>query len=829
MRWRGVSWRVAVAGDGGLGEGDGKGTVVRGRSVDWMALHPAPVASVERLERLAERRGSLGLFIRPLINRVRQGHSPRILLRCISRMRALAEGRDPSPWSWFIGAMRNTDVQEHREKFQVHFKENWVTRDDLRGLLEGFAPEPVPGWADWYKRTHHDWVHEPDMSQVPFSTSGVFDIMIPKPFVPTTRDLPSPLEPNQLLKVDWETNGWATEMQDHADVVEFTPVDASMYRLGLFDYDASSRVHHDAQEDFRARLGELGLHAHRGMVRLWVDLQRNRVEEQEFSSLEVRRRDGIDEALRQSLEVLGELLVRPLLNDGSVDVDESAFPEPRVDDWVDGGDLPGGSSDFMEGLEIERRGEDNQVRNALTNRLIELGFTAGEADVRAKPLFREISLTPDDVLSHPGLLDEDDVPLDPRAGLPGLLEFRQVLNDETRHLFNFGHLARYRHRPTRRPPRLTIYVVGDVGEPFVRASMRPLLREIHAELLRAYAPIFENFREGFDRSLSVTPLLWMPHPSDAFGGLHPMMNRCEEAAIIESIQGIRRWVETVPRGTRCIPQVIINSRVTDNAVLSQRDAVRQTRDFMNFQMRNDLSRERWLRQTVVGPSGDDFFSSFSCHEIEFPAERAREYLANRLARDLIRQIKRGEPRELPEVDTEPLEPPELQALVRQPTGRTRKQTRHAADGIGESVEERVKVIPEITAARLAKRFGEDFEEDLLRQVYAKWRELTRARGEMDGMMDGLRRETSEHLGQTLTTVRRTGDVLIDQHASDGGLKAAQAGFNTLERSTREHLLAAEAQRERSEGLCRKHRIPQVAPIGSAREALVTETERKPDL
>ena len=124
--------------------------------------------------------------------------------------------------------------------------------------------------------------------------------------------------------------------------------------------------------------------------------------------------------------------------------------------------------------------------------------------------------------------------------------------------------------------------------------MRSLLREIHAELLRAYGPIFENFREGFDRSLCVIPILWMPHPADAFGGLHPMENRCEEAAIIESIQGIRRWVETVPRGTRCIPQVIINSRVTDNAVLSRREAVRQTRDFMNFQIRNDLSREAWL-------------------------------------------------------------------------------------------------------------------------------------------------------------------------------------------------------------------------------------------
>ena len=48
--------------------------------------------------RLHERSSELDLFITPILNRVRQGHSPRTLYACIARFQALACGRDPSPW-----------------------------------------------------------------------------------------------------------------------------------------------------------------------------------------------------------------------------------------------------------------------------------------------------------------------------------------------------------------------------------------------------------------------------------------------------------------------------------------------------------------------------------------------------------------------------------------------------------------------------------------------------------------------------------------------------------------------------------------------------------
>lgn len=820
IRYRDGNYQVAMPRDGGLVERVDDRSLVRRRYFDWLSLHPDPIASAERIEVLCDKNPELGLFVKPMINRVRQGHSPRAMLRCISRCRALSQGRDPSPWVWFYEAYQKTQAERQQLRTRVPFNYHWIQPDDLYGLLEGFADEPIHQWQSWFKATHHDWVSTPNVYQVPFPSDGRFDIVLPSPFVPTARDLPSPLKPFNLLRVDWETNGWAAHSKGSMGDVEFMPVPCSMYRLGLFDHDSSSRIHQVSQEQFQQRLEQLGTHAHRGLVRLWVDLQRSRVEDQSFTLTDLRRREGIDETLKQSLEVLGELIVRPLLQNVSEDDDVDPFPNRRPDDWIDEDVLSDHPSDFLIGLELERRGEENQTRSALTERLIELGFSSHEADIRIRPLFKQLVFEPHHL--------QDSDPQEHDGAARGLLGFRHTLNEETRHLFNLSHLASYRHKPSRRSARLTVYLVADVGEPFVRASIRPMLREIHAELLRAFAPIFENFRQGFDRSLCIVPILWMPHPADAFGGLHPVQNRCEEAVIIEAIQGVRRWVETVPRGTRCIPQVIINSRVTDNAVLSLKESVRQTRDFLAFQTRNDLGKDPWLRKTVVGPSGDDFFSSFSCHEIEFPAQRAREYLANRLARETIGQIKRGEARTVPELEETPIHPPEVNALLKPSTGRTRQRTKKAAETTGVFVEDRLEPTPMVHADEIVQTFDENFEHELLKQIYHQWRTLTRARGEMDGMMDDLRRETSTQLNKALDVVHKTGNQLIDEFASVGGLKVAQAGFNQLEGITRENLVETEAFRQRSEEICRQHRIPQTSPIASARERLLEEAERKPD-
>jgi hypothetical protein len=811
VRYHNGTYQVALPRDAGFVERGAAAQrhAARRRYFEWMTLHPDPVAAAERLAALVERHAALNLFVNPLINRVRQGNSPRAALRCISRVRALQEGRDPSPWSWLAGSLKEAPPARQADTRWRHaFREGWVRPDDLSGYLDAFAAPPLPAWPAWLAGDH-----TPDPA---------LDLVIPDVFLPRVHDLPSPLRSSQILRVDWETNGWATLVGESRQEVEFVPVDAGMFRLGLFDHDNSSRVHTHAASSFADRLKVLGEEAQRGLVRLWVDLQRNRVEDQGQAVRESRQRDGVEETLRQSLEILGELVVRPLL--GAPGSAAMEFPEGRPGGRHDK-PLPLDPSRFLSGLEQGLGDEGDEARSALSERLAALGFSADRHRAAAQPLMRQLRLTARDVAE----VLSDDVE-DPRRGGPGegLYSFRSAINQETRNLFQFSFLSKYRHRPTRRPPRLTVYVVGDVGEPFVRSALRVLMREIHAELLRAYAPIFETFREGFDRALCVVPILWMPHPADAFGGMHPVRNRCEEAAIIEAIQGVRRWVEAIPRGTRCIPQVILNSRVTDNAVLAPRDAVRQTHDFISFQIRNDLSQDVWLRNIAVGPVGDDFFASFSCHAVEFPAERAREYLANRLARDCIRQLKIGEAIASEVPDAAPLGPPDAQALLKPSTGRTRQQTRRAAEGTGALVEERLVPKPTTERAAMLEAFDEGFERELMRQIHQQWRALTRSRGDMDAMMDALRRETSASLVKTLDLVRKAGDRLVEENASPGGLKSAQAGFQQLEAIARDHLTAAEEARQKAEELCRTHSIPQTQPVQSGRAALVALAATKPD-
>jgi hypothetical protein len=803
----------------------------RRRYFDWKNLSPDPLTSVERLRVLASRESEIDLFITPLVNRILHGHSPRAVLACISRCRALAEGRDPWPFSWLFRPLVEGSALDDSASGplrRVPFDGGWLQGNDARGFLDGIAQEPLTGWGKWVRqldvgngRVDLDGLEPPDDN---------FDLSVPAPFVPRVSDLAAPIDPLELLKVDWEATGWATRKFGNMGAVEFEPVGVSPFRLGLFDHDASSRVHQARGESFRQRLRELAIHAHRGLVRMWVDLQRERVESSSDDYEIDRRRESVDDALGQSLEVLGELLVRPLLSErdrtGGAEQapDDASGGRPGRDDEVE---LPRAATSVLRELVVEDPPPENAARYALDARLAELGFDPPPADDQQRMLFSEVTLEPGDLDGDVGEHSAADPDLVAHK-TPGLLELRNLLNERTRQLFDFNFLKQYRDRPMRNSPRLTIYVVCDVTEAFSRATIRRVLREIHAELLRAYGPIFETYREGFDRALSVVPIIWMPHPADSFGGRHPLENRCEEAAIIEAIQGVRRWVESVPRGKRCVGQVVINSRVTDNAVLSVWDSVRQTRDFLNFQARNDLSGDEWLRRTATGTRGDDFFASFSCHEIEFPAERGREYLANRYARHSIRRIRDGEHGPLPEVDGEPIEPPQVDDLVAEPAEQLGEETGRAARRLSGAVDTRVSVSPATTVDEVESRFDEAFEAHLLEKIQRQWANFTRRRGEMDEMVDTLRRDTSEQLAQTLDEVRETGDRLIEEHASQGGLKRANAGFGELHALARARLREREGDRRQKEGLCLEHRIPQTSGVGSARHSVLDAARQKPD-
>lgn len=847
VRYQGGMYQVALPKDAGAVDKSGNGharRVRRRRFFKWYNLSPDPLVAVERLRAQAERSSELDVFLTPIIERVCHGHSPAILLGLIGRCRALLEGRDPSPWSWIcerwpkVGDELVGESGGDSQGVRIAFSRGWLSEDDELGLLEGAAPEPMAGWNAWWlafealkpDKTRNFGVQTPD---------STLDLQVPAVFAPTDLDMRSPLNPLSMLRVDWETNGWRADDLSGADRVEFLPVAASMFRLGFFDHDRSSNIHVDNHAQFSERLQLLGQQLHRGLVRLWTDLQRSRVDDMDVLEDE-RRRSGTRDARRQSVELLGELIVRPLLEKGLPEGGETdaSYVNERLKSGGNGAEnyelRASEASVFLRSLVVERESGASTER-ALAARLSRLGMPFENEALGSRKLLRTIDFSAQDFEEK------------------GVEKFRAVINEDVRHLFDFSLLSQYRQSATRRPPRLTVYVIAEMGEAFSRTVLRATLGALHAELMRAYGPIFGSSRQGFDRSLSIVPIMWMPNPADALGGSTSPEHRVEEAAIIEAIQGTRRWVENLPRDVRCISQIFINSRVTETSVLNMADAVRQTRDFLTFGIRNDVAIDPWLRQTAVGEAGDDLFATFSCFGIDFPAERAREYLANRFVRDAmarLRQVhrediletrpKRGSvsdsaakhelaPLEKQSARRDEFAPPPLPELVAKAERRLRQHTQRASEQITKSIEERTMVHAAQTSRVLQQAFDAAFEDALFDEVHRSWKALSQKRGNMDDMIDDLRRGISAHLMKILVDVRAYSDALIDEHAVSGGLAGAEARFNELQSMTRDQLLQAEHEKQQSEKLCVQHRIPDPLPIGSAREELSQAAIDKPDL
>ncbi|HEX2253791.1 MAG TPA: hypothetical protein VHQ65_11040 [Thermoanaerobaculia bacterium] len=872
VRYRNGNYQVAVPRDAGVVEMDEKGGPTRApgtgaearrdagrhrlerrRFFAWSDLAPDPVTAAERLHRMAERSSELDLFVTPVLARVRQGHSPRTLLITIARAAAFKQGRDPSPWDWLRKWLRGSpDGDDGALRLQAaspaevarcfgaavdlaaspgdaakRFGEELA---ETGGGLERFAPEPLAGWNRWLE-------HWQPAGDSPLAAAGldgdgatapILELRIPAPFVPDAEDLGSWFDPLRLLEMDWQSSGWAAELAD-SSLRPFKPSPASPFRLGLFDHDATAAPRTDHLPGRLARLGEL---VHKGLVRLWIDLQRERVDERQ-PSLDSRRREHDEEGLRQSLQILGELLVRGLTDE----VAACTTPRERAS-------LPQRPSRFLQSIVAERARPASEVVSALAARLAELELGEPGTAPERHPLFHDVLLAPEHLdesprgapaLRAPATRGAAEPAEDPRSGgsgdLPyrGLPALRRVLNREVRHLFEIEHLAAYRTRPTRTPPRLTVFLVGDMGEPFARAAMRPLLREIHGELLRAFTPILEDFREGFDRGLAVLPILWTPHPADPFEGDGGVAGRCEEAAIINALHGVRRWCESViPATRRRVSQIFVNSRVTDLAVLDTEDAVRQTRDFITFQVRSDLARDDWLRTTAQGSRGDDFFSSFTCYEIDFPAEKAREYLANRLARDAMNRLKTAQDeQEVEDVPGELLEPPRLAAKLDAARQDLVAALEPPAEQLAEEVLSRGRVDRSTPVREVEERFGPACEGHLLGEVQRHWRGLVEDRGGMDHRIDDLRRLTSELRSRRVVEVQRNGDRLVEEHAGRGGVQAALAAFHRLRDAARGALQQAEDRRRHQEDLVRRHAVPATGVIGDGRRRVLAAADDVP--
>ncbi len=804
IRFRDGVYQFALPKDAGVVEKGKLHDTRRRRFFKWRSLDSDPLRAIERLHRLASRNAEVDLFLTPVVERVLHGQSPRVLLHVIARCRALFAGRDPSPWAWLHDFTPHPrEAPDHQNLATVDVDSAWWSEDDRLELLKGVLPPPLTPTPRVYDDGSADLPGEESYSLMEMDFPP---LRIPRVFWPCPGDLATPLLPHRLLRVDWETSGWVADELDEAESVEFDPVEASLFRLGFFDHDGSSGFDHHRMAEL---LKEVGLALHRGLLRIWLDLQRER--DENSPDERSRQRAGTDTAIEQCLELLGELIVQPVLQEPGFEPPER--PTARADRWVDGAELDHEPPAPLKEAIVDMESPESMPERPLLKRLADLGLHFATDELGQRPLFRDITLAPHE-------LDDD----------PRLIPLRQAINEETRHLVSFEHLKSYRKRPTRQPPRLSVFVVGDVKEPFTRRTLQPVLKALHQELIRAYGPIFDTSREGFDRALAITPIVWTPHPADAFGGDQPEANLIEEAAILESVHGLRRFIEALPSNQRCTPQLFINSRVTDSAVLSIDDAIAQTRDFLSLQIRNELGKDIWLRQSAAGFHANDLFSTFSCVQIQFPAERAREYLANRLARAALARLRSPGREGEADFDEEELievsPPPE--DLLDPPRQRLRSKTRATADRLTSAVDDRLYVDASTTMNALRSSFDPEFEERLYREVHDAWITLTRNRGAMDSMVNDLRRSTAQHLETTVEQSRRGADRLIEDHAARGCLKSAQSGFRRLHDRSRTMLEESEALRRDSQDLCLRHKIPDPNPIARARNGVVTAAEQKPD-
>jgi hypothetical protein len=859
VRFRDGTYQVGMPRDGGVVELDhresgdeaplgGHPRAHRRRYFEWVNLSPDPLVAAERLRQATEQSKELDLFLTPLVNRVRQG-SPGALLATIGRCFALLEGRDPGPWRWlgdgFTAGAAGLDGPDGELRLPLGEADPNLADGASLGtdLGLGDVPEPLPGWQDWARGAS-------DGAAPGGPPPPELALRVPATFVPSRQDPATPVAPRELLARDWQATSWAIEERDGGSPT-FLPLPVTPFRLGLFDHDGRE-VDPEVRERFRERLRELGRQVHSGLVRLWVDLQRVQVAETDTHlKLEGRPRDEVADALQQSLEILGELVVRPLAageteetpSSPAIPPDDGEAARTETEDMparppaAAERELPDAPSRFLAGMIVDEGSSADPIRRLVAERLADLGLgEPGELEGFRTPLLSDHLLRPGDVSAADGR-DLGACALDAALRPPGLQALRETLNAHVRSLLDFDFLSRYRSRPTRRPPRLTVFVVGDMSEPFVRASLRPILREVHAELLRAFTPVFRTYREGFDRSLCVTPILWMPHPADPFQGGDPEATRREEAAIIDAVHGIRHWVECVlPAGKRFIPQIFVNSRVTDVSTLTLRDAVRQTRDFLSFQMRSDMAGDPWLRAIAAGSGQADLFSSFSCYETDFPALRCREYLANRMSRELLGVIldppapsPRAAIADREEETLVELAPPPVGELVEGIRGELQGVTGRAGEEARGAVMDALSVTEATRASEVEQAYDEAFEAALRRRILERWRELTGRLGKIDDMVDDLRRRTGELLTRRVQELREHSDRAILDSIGEGGLARALGRLHRLRSRCRDLFQEHEAGRKEGEELAARHAIPELRPLVGARTGLLAAAGRKPDL
>lgn len=774
--------------------------VFRRRYFKWLHLAQDPLVAARNVVSKMRGDGSLAQFIEPLLARVRVGSSPQILLHALRRRRAWEVGRDPSPWRWLS------------------------RQEDLRTFSAAMARYDKLVFGESY---------------------GERQAKTPPLFQYHDGDVHCPIEPWVLLSLDWASPGW-TFMSGVEQREVFRPLPNSPFAFGFFDYDdrreAPLNGHvfdADAWNEHTAlRMKELAEQARCGLVRLWGDLTRQRRLGDRETDDEKIGDTGRAATLRQSLELLGEFVVRPVVN-GPAPEALLNLPAPET--------KKGERKVWSLDLTIPTSETERASMSLLDERLRELGINASSKRAAAPTIFRKIDVHRNSFTSEIAL---------------GETETRAWVNREVRRVFEEERLGRLPRLPGDMPIYARVFIVGDLGEAMVRRLAQPVVRCIHAELRRSVYPIFDGRFDGHTRPLTVNPYFSMPHPADTtaekmiageqeqnatlFNEFSPQTRTVRERVIVDALHGLRRWMELVPEKERLGFELLVSGRVTDRAVMTRDDAIEEMRAFIWMNARNVVADDDLLNRILTNQNSD-ILSTVAFRELSFPAERARSWLSNRTSRALLRTFTEHVEKRDEGIAVAEDEGADVWRLPTSTRGESLKRTGdEAAVGalasaleansagcaqLADSISKSIKSLDVPWAADaeylLEKDFAPSQREVLIEQpILNRRRDWVRDRGVFDTHMTEVRRRSARQLSEGRREVVRIADRLV---AEERGLLYMKAGFENLRRKALDYVSDSQDTRVKAEARVMKHRRPDPrAMTDAAWKDLEEAIKKKPD-
>ncbi|MEC7986214.1 MAG: hypothetical protein VX278_13700, partial [Myxococcota bacterium] len=385
--------------------------LLRRRYFTWTKIGTDPHASAQRLEEIRQNNGAFDSFVGPIIHRVILGHSPKILTSLIARFKAMKQGFDPSPWHWLqaLGEFEDQDGNPkktvtrgsgystyelsenigdtarhtHNELISENLQKSWGKKfKDYDPLRKGKDKKRLMRVPKVFQYFEYLKSCRPDAFQNYHETHDIKEADI-------YRDPLRTLYPSMstVLSHDFESGKWEEEGG------KIKILDVSDYILGMYDHDEVERgesfVNH-----LKVRIQEFGKLVEKGLMRLWVDLSLDPGWETAYASEQSRQRIHIVDCIYQSLYLLGELVVQPVLKEDLDDGFEDDWDiHKKIDTfhddiWTDGIKLPSEPSQTLRHMELITDIAENKERRKLESRLVNVGVSLDDYDVPIRHLYR---------------------------------------------------------------------------------------------------------------------------------------------------------------------------------------------------------------------------------------------------------------------------------------------------------------------------------------------------------------------------------------------------------------------------------------------------------